>query len=55
MNTLASIYTPKFGRIKHPTKALLWNRTATSVLLLLSRLGFVLSCGFIGYLLAAPR
>jgi hypothetical protein len=55
MNTLASACTPKFGRIRHPTKKPLWNWTATSILFLLSRLGFVLSCGFIGYLLAAPH
>ncbi len=55
MNTLASACTPKFGRISHPTKKPLWNWTATSVPLLLSKLGFALSCGFIGYLIAAPH
>jgi hypothetical protein len=54
MTTLAATYTPKFGRIKRPTNTR-WNGTTASVLLLLSRLGFVLSCAFIGYLLAVPH
>jgi hypothetical protein len=54
MTTLAATYTPNFGRIKRPTNTRR-NGTTTSVLLLLSRLGFVLSCGFIGYLLAASH
>jgi hypothetical protein len=53
MTTLASTYTPKFHRIRRPTKV--QDRTATAMLLLLSKLGFVLSCGFIGYLLAMPH
>jgi hypothetical protein len=51
----ALAHTSKFGRIKRPTNEPRWNGTTASFLLLLSRLGFVLSCGFIGYLLAAPH
>jgi hypothetical protein len=55
MTTLAPAYTPKFGRIMRPTNKPLRNWSTTSVPLLLSKLGFVLSCGFIGYLLAMPH
>ena len=55
MTALARAYTPKFGRIRHSTNKPLLNWSTTSVLLLLSKLGFVLSCVFIGYLLAVPH
>jgi hypothetical protein len=51
MTAVASVRPSKIGRVKHPINAPYWNSAITPVLAVFARLGFVLSVGFIGYVL----